>query len=74
MYNNAVTEECLMVIDWAIDDLIQIGKLYDLSDDALIVVAAGDTLVVKELDLFKLSGLTICLTIMKHYRNERRQI
>lgn len=53
LYNNAATEECLMVIDWTISDLIKLKKLDDLSDEALILLAERDTLIVKELDLFK---------------------
>lgn len=53
MYNNELTEECLTLIDWAIDDLIKLKKLDDLSDEALTMVAERDTLIVKETDLFK---------------------
>lgn len=53
MYDNAVTEECLMFIDLTIEDLIMLRKLNQLCDDALNMVVERDTLRVKEIDLFK---------------------
>lgn len=53
IYDNEVTEECLLLIDLTIDDLMKLKKLDQLSDDALTMVVERDTLRVKEVDLFK---------------------
>lgn len=37
----AVTEECLLLIDYVIDDSIKLKKLNDLNDEALFMVT-GD--------------------------------
>lgn len=53
LYENAATEQCLLVIDWSITELIKLGKLDDLSEEALIMVVERDSLKIRELDLFK---------------------
>lgn len=53
MYGNAAaSEECLMFIDWTIVELIGLGKLDDLNEEALIMVIKRDSLLIEEFDLF----------------------
>lgn len=53
VYENAASEECLMFIDWAIADLVEIAKPEDLCEEALTIIVERDTLKIKEFDLFK---------------------
>lgn len=53
MHNNAASEECLLFIDWAIVELIELAALDNLSKDAVNIIVERDTLKIKEFDLFK---------------------
>lgn len=44
LHKNAASEQCLMFIDWAIVDLIELAELDDLCEEALNIIVEQDAL------------------------------